>query len=149
MLFLFDSFWFMGLLLLPEPYHYIRFEKEYRYYELRLSKDLLGDWTLILSNGRIKTKLGKSRTQAFYQFDDALIQLYALVKIRLQRNYHLVSSAIESFMFLLVLNLIVADYIFKQNIKVKKKAPPLVRPSNHQIKQISKNLNQFSLLFQE
>jgi hypothetical protein len=36
-----------------ECYHAARFEKDSRYYMVRLSKDLLGDWVLILINGRI------------------------------------------------------------------------------------------------
>ena len=45
-----------------EYYHAARFEKESRYYVIRLSKDLLEDWVITLVNGRIKSKLGQTET---------------------------------------------------------------------------------------
>ncbi|MFT4060590.1 MAG: hypothetical protein QM652_13730 [Legionella sp.] len=50
-----------------ECYHELRFEKDSRYYVIRLSKDLLDDWVLTLINGRIKSKLGQIRTLVFYR----------------------------------------------------------------------------------
>ncbi len=71
---LLSPFWFKHMFFKKEPYHYLRFEKDSRYYELRLTQDLLEDWTLITSNGRVKSKLGNSRTQAFGTFNEALTQ---------------------------------------------------------------------------
>ncbi len=48
-----------------EVYHEARFEKDKRYYVLRLEKDLLDDWTITAINGRIKSKLGQRRILAF------------------------------------------------------------------------------------
>lgn len=72
-----------------ECYHAARFEKESRYYVIRLSKDLLDDWVITLINGRIKSKLGQSRTLAFTHFCDAFDQFCALAKIRQKRGYEL------------------------------------------------------------
>ena len=48
-----------------EHYHAARFEKDTRYYVIRLEKDLLGDWVITVCNGRIKSRLGQSRILAF------------------------------------------------------------------------------------
>ncbi|HAU0908753.1 TPA: WGR domain-containing protein [Legionella pneumophila] len=72
-----------------ECYHAARFEKESRYYVIRLTKDLLDDWVIILTNGRIKSKLGQNRTLAFNNFNEGLNYFCALAKIRHQRGYHL------------------------------------------------------------
>jgi DNA-binding cell septation regulator SpoVG len=72
-----------------ESYHEARFEKESRYYVLRLSKDLLGDWIITLINGRIKSKLGQSRILAFADYTDAFDHFCILAKVRYQRMYQL------------------------------------------------------------
>lgn len=72
-----------------EYYHQARFEKESRYYVIRLSKDLLKDWVVTLINGRIKTKLGQSRTLAFTHFNDAFDNFCMLANVRHQRGYQL------------------------------------------------------------
>jgi hypothetical protein len=72
-----------------ELYHSARFEKDTRYYVIRLSKDLLEDWVITLINGRIKSKLGQSRTLAFANFNEAFDSFCKLAKIRHQRSYQL------------------------------------------------------------
>ena len=72
-----------------ERYHAARFEKDTRYYVIRLSKDLLEDWIITLINGRIKSKLGQSRTLAFANFNEAFDSFCQQAKIRHQRGYHL------------------------------------------------------------
>ncbi len=72
-----------------DTYHTARFEKDMRYYVIRLSKDLLDDWVITLINGRIKTKLGQIRTLAFANFSDAFANFCVLADIRHQRNYQL------------------------------------------------------------
>lgn len=72
-----------------EYYHAARFEKESRYYVIRLSKDLLEDWVITLVNGRIKSKLGQTRTLAFKNFDEGFEHFCALAKIRHLRGYQL------------------------------------------------------------
>ena len=54
-----------------ERYHAARFEKDTRYYVIRLSKDLLEDRIITLINGRIKSKSGQNRTLAFANFNEA------------------------------------------------------------------------------
>ena len=49
---------------LVECYHTVRFEKETRYYTIRLERDLLGDWTLCVTNGRIKAPMAHRRTMS-------------------------------------------------------------------------------------
>jgi len=72
-----------------EAYHEARFEKDTRYYVIRLSKDLLDDWIIILINGRVKSKLGQSRTLAFTHFNEAFEHFCLLAKVRHQRDYQL------------------------------------------------------------
>ena len=84
---------------LVECYHTARFEKATRYYVIRLEKDLLGDWTLCISNGRIKSKLGQSRIIAFECFSDAYEHFCLMAKERNQRGYHPVSYDTEDFQY--------------------------------------------------
>jgi hypothetical protein len=72
-----------------ELYYCARFEKDTRYYVIRLSKDLLEDWVITLINGRIKSKLGQSRTLAFANFNEAFDSFCQQAKIRHQRGYQL------------------------------------------------------------
>ncbi|MFT4060136.1 MAG: WGR domain-containing protein [Legionella sp.] len=72
-----------------ECYHAARFEKDTRYYVIRLSNDLLEDWVITLINGRIKSKLGQSRTLAFANFNEAFDSFCQQAKIRHQRGYQL------------------------------------------------------------
>ncbi|HFC9281662.1 TPA: WGR domain-containing protein [Legionella pneumophila] len=74
-----------------ECYHAVRFEKATRYYVIRLEQDLLGDWTLCASNGRIKSRFGQSHIIAFASFSDALKHFCVMVKERNQRGYYLIS----------------------------------------------------------
>ena len=74
-----------------ELYHAARFEKETRYYSIRLEYDLLDDWVIIVANGRCKSNLGQTRTIAYSNFDEAFDQFCFMVKKRYQRWYHLVS----------------------------------------------------------
>ena len=72
-------------------YHAARFEKETRYYVIRLENDLLGDWIITASNGRIKSKLGQTRTIAFLNFAEAFEHFCIMAKERNQRGYHLIT----------------------------------------------------------
>ncbi|CZP12988.1 WGR domain [Legionella pneumophila] len=72
-------------------YHAARFEKETRYYVIRLENDLLGDWIITASNGRIKSKLGQTRTIAFSNFAEAFDHFCIMAKERNQRGYHLIT----------------------------------------------------------
>ncbi len=72
-----------------EKYHAARFEKDTRYYVIRLETDLFDEWTITLINGRIKSRLGQSRIQAFPSFSDAYMTFCDMAKVRYQRGYHL------------------------------------------------------------
>lgn len=74
-----------------ELYHAARFEKDTRYYVIHLKKDLLNDWIITASNGRIKSKLGKTRTIAFLNFTEAFEHFCLMAKERNQRGYHLIT----------------------------------------------------------
>lgn len=109
-----------------EYYTAARFEKESRYYVIRLSKDLLGDWIITLINGRIKSKLGQSRTLAFTDFNEGFRHFCALSKIRYQRGYQVKTIACDN---LLLLHLVpmVLSLEEKQKLPVKKTITPRER----------------------
>lgn len=95
--------WFIALPFLhlvdyapKECYHSVRFEKESRYYVIRLSKDLLEAWVITLINGRIKSKLGQSRTLDFTDFNDGHDHFCTLAKIRQQRGYQLKNIFVDN-----------------------------------------------------
>lgn len=67
---------------LREAYHAARFEKGTRYYALRLEKDLLNDWVIVVINGRLKSKLGQCRTLAFTCYKDAFEQFALMTTTR-------------------------------------------------------------------
>ena len=68
-------------------YHAARFEKDSRYYVIRLHKDLLDDWVITLINGRIKSKLGQSRTLAFAHFGEGWAHFCALAMIEVRPGF--------------------------------------------------------------
>ena len=74
---------------LKETYHFARFEKFTRYYVLRLEKDLLDDWIIVATNGRIHSKLGQNRTIAFANFKEAFEQFSQMANQRYQKGYRL------------------------------------------------------------
>jgi hypothetical protein len=106
-----------------EFYHEARFEKDKRYYVLRLEKDLLDDWTITAINGRIKSKLGQRRILAFSTYTNAFAQFLSMVKIRYQHNYRLKILCSESIISLhnLLFILVSQNYVSKTNAKRKKK----------------------------
>jgi hypothetical protein len=106
-----------------EVYHVARFEKESRYYILRLEKDLLNDWTITAINGRIRSKLGQSRTLAFPTFTDAFSSFCEMAKLRYQRKYHLKIIACDTPLFLYLLPFLVnvEEPVSKTSSKAKTK----------------------------
>ena len=106
--------WFTILPFLPlihcapkECYHAARFEKDTRYYVIRLSRDLLEDWVITIINGRIKAKLGQVRTLAFANFGEGLDHFCTLAKVRHQRGYQLKTIACDNHLMLHLLPFIV------------------------------------------
>ncbi|MBX9702567.1 MAG: WGR domain-containing protein [Silvanigrellaceae bacterium] len=109
-----------------EKYHALRFEKETRYYAASLNKDLLNDWTIVITNGRINSRLGQTRTLAFQNFAEAFEQLCLIAKIRHQRGYHCAHYNSDATLFsLLIAVLSVGDQVaaLSRPLSIKKLRP--------------------------
>ncbi|HDV5786139.1 TPA: WGR domain-containing protein [Legionella pneumophila] len=131
-----------------ECFHTARFEKATRYYVIRLEQDLLGDWTLCVSNGRIKSRLGQSRIIAFECFADACEHFCLMAKERNQRGYHLVSYDTEDLLYQTMVlwaciteNPLIAPKIkaatHKKQVRSPSKSTPAVQYPCHGIQQMS------------
>lgn len=86
---------------IQEVYQAARFEKDTRYYVIRLEKDLFDYWTITIVGGRIKSKLGQSRTIAFPDFSDTFQHFCALSKQHQQRGYQVTSLSCHAPLFLI------------------------------------------------
>jgi hypothetical protein len=121
----------------PKPcYHEVRFEKDSRYYVIRLTKDLLEDWVITLINGRINSKLGQSRTLAFAGFREAFDYFCVLAQVRFQRGYHPKNIRIDNYLILYLLPVMI--HVEHKNeppktsvIKNKKNTPKLGEKSSY------------------
>ncbi len=60
----------MAIVESGECWQFIRFERETRYYELRLQQDLFG-WVVVKVWGRISSRLGQMRTMPCSSFLEA------------------------------------------------------------------------------
>lgn len=131
-----------------ECFHTARFEKATRYYVIRLEQDLLGDWTLCVSNGRIKSRLGQSRIIAFECFSDACEYFFLMAKEQNQRGYHPVSYDTEDFLYqTMVLWACIAekpvtapkrkDTTYKKQDRSPSRPTPAVQYPRHGIQQMS------------
>jgi hypothetical protein len=54
---------------------------------MQLKQDLLEDWVIIMTNGRIQSRLGQVRTLAFPSFLDAFHHFCDMINIRIKRDY--------------------------------------------------------------
>ena len=70
----------------------IRFEKDTRYYTIRLEQDLLEDWVVAINYGRINSRLGQSKMLAFDEFEQAYAHFKKMSQMRHKRQYLLVSG---------------------------------------------------------
>lgn len=75
-----------------QHYQSIRFEKDTRYYNVRLEKDLLDDWVVAITYGRINSRLGQSKIIAFAEFEQALIHFEKICTIRQKRHYRIIEK---------------------------------------------------------
>lgn len=89
-----------------EAYHAVRFEKKTLYYLAQISQDLLSDWIITITNGRINSRLGQSRTIAFQNFHEAFEQLCLIAKTRRQRGYRCTVYRSDSSLFIYLLSLV-------------------------------------------
>lgn len=125
---------------LVECYHIARFEKATRYYIIRLEQDLLGDWTLCVTNGRIKSKLGQSRIIAFQRFSDAYEHFCLMAKERNQRSYHPVSYYTEDVLYQVMLlctfDMEKPAQTQKRKAKRSSRPAPAIKPQLYDAQQI-------------
>ena len=68
------------------PWRFARFERETRYYELRLQQDLFG-WVIVKVWGRKESRLGQMRTTPCSSFLEASRLWDAGVRARERRGY--------------------------------------------------------------
>jgi predicted DNA-binding WGR domain protein len=68
------------------PWRFVRFERETRYYELRLQQDLFG-WVVVKTWGRKSSRLGQIRTTPCSSFLEASRLWDAGVRARERRGY--------------------------------------------------------------
>ena len=72
---------------------YIRFERQTRYHELRLCKDLFDDWVVTKINGSLTVNnLGKIRNDYKPTYDQAASRFEELVMIIKKKRYRCVLS---------------------------------------------------------
>lgn len=103
-----------------EVWYSARFEKDTRYYVMRLEQDLFEYWTINAINGRIKSKLGQSRILAFDSFEEAFAAFCEMVGTRHQHQYALKSFFTRS-IFLLWITPFIQDKTPVENTLIKKK----------------------------
>ena len=68
------------------PWRFTRFERETRYYELRLQQDLFG-WVVVKSWGRKESWLGQMRSVPCDGYPEALQKWRAGLRARQRRGY--------------------------------------------------------------
>lgn len=94
----------------------LRFEKETRFYTICLDQDLFGDWTVVATNGSMRSKIGTSRIFAFEDYNFALTKCRDLAKVRHQHKYNIVRVLSSNIAFMLAL-LEILQYAPKQSVK--------------------------------
>lgn len=70
---------------------YMRFEKDTKYYELRLDRNLFGEWSITRVNGRINSSLGSCRHEHFDSLVSAIERLNTLAKYRVKHRKYRVT----------------------------------------------------------
>ena len=65
------------------------FETDTRYYKLILQRSLFRQWSIIKAFGGKESNLGNVLYEHFENYDDALLRLEKLKKMRLYRKYKL------------------------------------------------------------
>lgn len=66
---------------------YRRWESPSRYYQVRITRDLLGDWLLIQQWGGRDSRLGGEKTDVVADLAEGLAHLVAIDKVRAKRGY--------------------------------------------------------------
>ena len=65
----------------------VRWETSTRYYEVRLVRDLLQDWVLIVARGGKTNRLGALRTLFVSSEAEGMKIIEAMEKVRIRRGY--------------------------------------------------------------
>jgi hypothetical protein len=65
----------------------VRWETSTRYYEVRLVRDLLQDWVLVVSRGGRSNRLGALRTLFVSSEEEGIKMIATLEKVRTRRGY--------------------------------------------------------------
>lgn len=65
----------------------VRWETSTRYYEVRLMRDLLQHWVLVVSRGGKTNRLGALRTLFVSSEEEGMKKIAALEKVRIRRGY--------------------------------------------------------------
>jgi hypothetical protein len=65
----------------------VRWETSSRYYEVRLVRDLLQDWVLIVARGGRANRLGALRTLFVSSEEEGIKKIATLEKVRTRRGY--------------------------------------------------------------
>ena len=65
----------------------VRWETNIRYYEVRLIRDLLQDWVLVVSRGGKTNRLGVLRTLFVSSEEAGMKMIDTLEKVRTRRGY--------------------------------------------------------------
>ena len=73
-----------------EPALFSRWERDTRYYELRLQQDLWGDWLLTRVWGSKGTALGQIRRELCPSYASGMCSYASSIKVREQHGYALV-----------------------------------------------------------
>jgi len=71
---------------------YRRWERNTRYYEARLQRDLFGDWILIKVWGQINSPRGRIMNSICNNYIEGQEKLITLSKIREKRGYTMIKS---------------------------------------------------------
>lgn len=74
----------------------LRWEKLSRYYEVRLDRDLWGQWVVTRTWGRIGTALGRQSDMPCTSYQNGLQQVAAIEQRRRQHGYTLVRDEPET-----------------------------------------------------
>ena len=72
-------------------WRYVRFERETRYYELRLQQDLFG-WVVVKAWGRKSTRLGQMRTTPCSSYSEAASAWDAGIRRRHRKGYVMIEA---------------------------------------------------------
>ena len=65
----------------------VRWETSTRYYEVRLMRDLLQDWVLVVARGGKTNRLGALRTLFVSSEEEGMKMIETLEKVRTRRGY--------------------------------------------------------------